>query len=155
MMQSTALVVQSTKWSKPRLLQRPLFFHTKKMDDCTGKKHPREIGTKRDMDVSENNGFSPQIIYFYRIFHHKPSILGYHHFRKHLYIISPPKKKMVGKLENVCVFLRLQIWAVIEIPGKGIDIIDQLQIPQNVPDTFFRLQRYHHQTFQVPSKWRY
>ena len=29
----------------------------------------------------------PQIIYFNRVFHYKPSILGYHHLRKHLYTI--------------------------------------------------------------------
>ena len=28
------------------------------------------------MDVSENSGFSPQIIHFNRVFHYKPSILG-------------------------------------------------------------------------------
>ena len=28
----------------------------------------------------------PQIIYFNRVFHYKPSILGYHYFWKHLYI---------------------------------------------------------------------
>ena len=33
-----------------------------------------------NMDVSENSGFSPQIIHFNWIFHHKPSILGYHYF---------------------------------------------------------------------------
>ena len=35
------------------------------------------------MDVSENSGFSPQIIHFNRVFHSKPSILGYHYFWKH------------------------------------------------------------------------
>ena len=38
-----------------------------------------------DMDVSETSGFSPQIIHFNRVFHCKPSILGYHHLRKHPY----------------------------------------------------------------------
>ena len=28
-------------------------------------------------DVSENSGFSPQIIHFIRVFHYKPSILGH------------------------------------------------------------------------------
>ena len=42
------------------------------------------------MDVSENSGFSPQIIHFNRVFHYKPSILGYPYFWKHpySYIIS-------------------------------------------------------------------
>ena len=35
------------------------------------------------MDVSENSGFSPQIIHFNRVSHYKPSILGYPYFRKH------------------------------------------------------------------------
>ena len=32
-----------------------------------------------DLDVSENRG-NPQIIHFKRVFHYKPSILGYHYF---------------------------------------------------------------------------
>ena len=32
---------------------------------------------------SKNSGFSPQIIHFNRVFHYKPSILGYHYFWKH------------------------------------------------------------------------
>ena len=34
------------------------------------------------VDVSENSG-TPQIIHFNRVFHCKPSILGYHYFWKH------------------------------------------------------------------------
>ena len=37
------------------------------------------------MGVSLNGGFSPQIIHFNGVFHHKPSILGYHYFWKHPY----------------------------------------------------------------------
>ena len=37
------------------------------------------------MGVSENRGFSPQIIHFNRVFHYKPSILGYPCFWKHPY----------------------------------------------------------------------
>ena len=40
----------------------------------------------KHMGVSENSGFSPQIIHFNRVFHYKPSILGYPYFRKHPYI---------------------------------------------------------------------
>ena len=36
-----------------------------------------------NMDVSENSGFSHQIIRFNRVFHYKPSILGYPNFWKH------------------------------------------------------------------------
>ena len=38
----------------------------------------------KDMDVSKNRG-APQIIHFNRVFHYKPSILGYHYFWKHPY----------------------------------------------------------------------
>ena len=34
------------------------------------------------MDVSENRGFSQKIIHFNRVFHYKPSILGYPYFWK-------------------------------------------------------------------------
>ena len=36
------------------------------------------------MGVSKNRG-TPKIIHFNRVFHYKPSILGYHYFRKHPY----------------------------------------------------------------------
>ena len=41
------------------------------------------------MGVSENSGFSPQIIHFNWVFHYKPSILGYHYFWKHPYVVYP------------------------------------------------------------------
>ena len=37
------------------------------------------------MGVSKNNGFSPQIIHSGRVFHYKPSILGYPYFWKRPY----------------------------------------------------------------------
>ena len=37
------------------------------------------------MGVSENSGFYTQIIHFNRVFHYKPSILGYPYFWKHPY----------------------------------------------------------------------
>ena len=37
------------------------------------------------MGVSENGGFSPQIIHFNRVFHYKPSNLGYPCFWQHPY----------------------------------------------------------------------
>ena len=42
-------------------------------------------GSWFNMDLSENSGFSPQIIHFNRVFHYKPSILGYPYFWKHPY----------------------------------------------------------------------
>ena len=38
------------------------------------------------MGGSKNRGFSPQIIHFNRVFHYKPSILGYPYFWKHPYV---------------------------------------------------------------------
>ena len=35
------------------------------------------------MGVSKNSGLSPHIIHFNKVFHYKPSILGYLHFWKH------------------------------------------------------------------------
>ena len=40
------------------------------------------------MGVSKNNG-TPQIINFNRVFHHKPSILGYPYFWKHSHLVAP------------------------------------------------------------------
>ena len=45
------------------------------------------IAKRLHMDVSENRG-SPQIIHFNRVFHYKPSILGYPYFWKHPYTSS-------------------------------------------------------------------
>ena len=42
-------------------------------------------------DVSENSGFSPQIIHFNKVFHYKPSILGYPYFWKHPYMKTHQK----------------------------------------------------------------
>ena len=39
------------------------------------------------MDVSENRGFPPNHPLKNRVFHYKPSILGYPYFRKHPYNI--------------------------------------------------------------------
>ena len=43
------------------------------------------------LGVSENSG-TPQIIHFNRVFHYKPSILGYHYFWKHLFVESDVPK---------------------------------------------------------------
>ena len=43
------------------------------------------VTSRQYMGVSKNNG-TPQIIHFNRVFHYKPSILGYHYFWKHPYM---------------------------------------------------------------------
>ena len=57
-----------------------------------------------NMDVSENSGFSPQIIHLNRVFHYKSSILGYHYFWKHLYdgmeIVSAGGRRYVFFISN-------------------------------------------------------
>ena len=49
--------------------------------------NPQEVddSCRAYMGVSENSGFYPQIIQFNRVFHYKPSILGYLYFWKHPY----------------------------------------------------------------------
>ena len=50
------------------------------------------------MGVSENSGFSPQIIHFNRVFHYKPSILGYPYFWKHPYTLISRRLIMRGSI---------------------------------------------------------
>ena len=48
------------------------------------------------MVVSENSGFSPQIIHFNRVFHYKPSVLGYHFFSETPILIRRVEKYCKG-----------------------------------------------------------
>ena len=66
----------------------PLFFPRKKRMDPqnSGGSIPGMAGMqKKHLDVSENSG-TPQIIHFNRVFHYKPSILGYPYCWKHPFI---------------------------------------------------------------------
>ena len=62
-----------------------------KRSSSDGQGEPGSLGDlffqapKQQMGVSKNSGFSPQIIHFNRVFHCKPSILGYPYFWKHLH----------------------------------------------------------------------
>ena len=47
------------------------------------------------MDVSKNRG-TPKSSHFNRVFHYKPSILGYPYFWKHPYTIDPMRNKKSG-----------------------------------------------------------
>ena len=49
------------------------------------------VGEGYKMDVFKNYGY-PQIIHFNRVFHQKPSILGYPYFWKHPNIIENGNK---------------------------------------------------------------
>ena len=70
-----------TSWKNPETLvtsrqqkqgKKPFFVHP-----CDFKKK-----SLQDLGVSKNNG-TPQIIHFNRVFHYKPSILGYPYFWKY------------------------------------------------------------------------
>ena len=61
---------------------------------------------KERWGCSKNRGFSPQIIHFNKVFHYKPSILGYHNFWKHPY---GPSKKKDGSAKG-CSFQLCQSW---------------------------------------------
>ena len=52
------------------------------------------------MDVSENSG-TLKIIHFIRVFHYKPSILGYPYFWKHPYICT--WQDLLSNLWNVLI----------------------------------------------------
>ena len=59
--------------------------------DMSGMKSTQLCGDDTHMGVSKNSG-TPQIIHFNRVFHYKPSILGYPYFWKHPYIRIPIKQ---------------------------------------------------------------
>ena len=48
-------------------------------------RHSESLACSRNMGVSKNNEWYPQIIHFNRVFHYKPSIFGYPYFWKHPY----------------------------------------------------------------------
>ena len=77
--QSRTLVVNGWAHQKQVQLQQVM-----ENDGTWGNKNPFS-GRDVHMDVSENYGY-PQIIHFNRVFHYKPSILGYRYFWKHPYI---------------------------------------------------------------------
>ena len=61
---------------------------TRPISDPSLRLFPRKTEQKQlkiEIGVSQNNGtpWYPQIIHFNRVFHYKPSILGYHYFWKH------------------------------------------------------------------------
>ena len=58
-----------------------------------------------------------QIIHFNRVFHYKPSILGYHHFRKHQYVgsgfvdgtlLNPPFFSSLRRISDEALCLQMQ-----------------------------------------------
>ena len=88
------------------------------------------------VDVSENSG-TPQIIHFNRVFHCKPSILGYHYFWKHpgatldLHIPYPYparikfKKAMAAPSNNLSDDIK---WFVIFLGGGCLQIPESAMI---------------------------
>ena len=69
------------------------------------------------MDVSENRG-TPKSSHFNRVFHYKPSILGYPYFRKHPYIY-------------VCVFYIHKPMALPKHCISGFSIVNRIPLHEN------------------------
>ena len=69
------------------------------------------------MGVSENSGFSPQIIHLNRVFHYKPSILGYPCFWKHPYFIWLKFQDFKGKF-GWCRRYTFMMRKIHEFPSK-------------------------------------
>ena len=61
------------------------------------------------MGVSENGGFSPQIIHFNVVFHYKSSILGYPYFWKRPYLV------MLSNIENLEIKCWCDSWSAIKL----------------------------------------
>ena len=68
---------------------------------CTSYERLKEFWHAKvtNMGVSKNKG-TPKSSIFHRVFHYKPSILGYHHFRKHPYQALLLKNVEATKLEK-------------------------------------------------------
>ena len=98
------------------------------------------------MDVSENSGFSLQIIHFNRVFHSKPSILGYPgypYFWKHPYafdsnfgILAVPKGSVDKKKSK-------QIW-----------IKPTPTVAHHEPQNLWAYLGYHSKTWMSRAFWR-
>ena len=69
------------------------------------------------MDVSENSGTSKSSI-FNRVFHYKPSILGYHHFRKQPYLNTLDSQSEAAFVVPQCVFFSLVALRIAEKKGQ-------------------------------------
>ena len=72
-------------------------------------------GTHLHMDISKNTG-TPKSSHFNRVFHYKPSILGYHYFWKHPYSHSSSSHfSSLGKFSPRINQNRL-LWNVNDLP---------------------------------------
>ena len=64
---------------------------------------------KNRMDLSENSG-TPQIIHFDRVFHYKPSILGYPYFWKHPDGFTPSRCAPKKSTFLICWSFKGRMW---------------------------------------------
>ena len=101
------------------------------------------------MDVSENGG-TPKSSIFHRVFHYKPSILGYPYFWKHPYCAcfgfsSPPLKKIkewIGIWGDEIHTPWKMNWAVLIVmckwasQGRGVEHQPVHMEPENAPGFF-------------------
>ena len=96
------------------------------------------------MDVSENGGFSPQIIHFNGVFHYKPSILGYPYFWKHPYrslcfvAFSNHGSHFFFMTSSSKVKGIFDTWRDVALSCDGVPV--KTVKPQNIPTTNWSIQ---------------
>ena len=73
----------SSRNSLPSVPKRTSFGYVWEVFHEEGLKKKTVVHSNKQMGVSKKNQGYPQIIHFNRVFHYKPSILGYPYFWKH------------------------------------------------------------------------
>ncbi len=76
---------------------------------------------------TKNRGKTHQIIHFNRVFHYKPSILGYPYFWKHPYFVGFLSRFKSEKDWNAMVMLCL--WKAFQVCVFGKDILKDVHFP--------------------------
>ena len=86
----------------------------------------------------------PQIIHFNRVFHCKPSILGYHYFWKHLYVssssysCSPAPTQKERNFVSWCLICKRWriIYQIYQMPGKFQSKVQTMEVPHRIRGWF-------------------
>ena len=86
------------------------------------KAYLKNIRPSKPVGVSKNNG-TPQIIHLSKVFHYKPSILGYPYLRKHPYVhqYSPLEGHNVSLISGSLFFFGYKINSYANQLGNGIN----------------------------------
>ena len=96
------------QWPQPllsKLSSAPFRLEEGKQLRAKKKKRPADAPLAANMGVSKKQGWAPQIIQFNRVFPYKPSILGYHYFRKHQYCaVSVPRNGIRPTKQSKAIF---------------------------------------------------